>query len=195
MREKGGNNPPTLPRILGISESDRQPLHTPPRWFPPHSGGNPLLSQVVEALSPHPSSSSDLSPLPSLNLGFPDHYCPRTFVAAMPSDDSLAQCKNMSSERPFLLTLFSLPWNYPDGIGHKAQEDKNFVLVLVVPQLPVQGLPSIQWMQNVKGEHWLDLLWQSLALVCVTGVPYSLPPTPAPACPLPATPFLTSPCP
>lgn len=124
---KEGTTPPALPRILGISESDRQPLHTTPPWLPPHSGGNPLLSQVVEAQSPHPSSSSDLSPLPSRNLGFPDHYCPRTFVPAMPSGDSLAQCKSMSSERLFLLTLFSLPWNYPDGMGHKAQEDKNLI--------------------------------------------------------------------
>lgn len=90
----------------------------------------------------------------------------------MPSGDSLAQCKSVSSERPFLLTLFPLPWNYPDGVDHKAQEAKN----LVSPgpgssQLPVQGLPSIQWIQNDKeNTARLCLLWPSLALVCVTSL-------------------------
>lgn len=87
MREEEEDNLSNTPQggILGLSESDKQPLHTTPPWLPQHSGWSPLLSQVMEA--PHPSFPSDLSWLPSLSLPFPAPYCPRTFACATPTGD------------------------------------------------------------------------------------------------------------
>lgn len=130
MREKGGRReqlPQHSPGSLGyLSLTDSpciQPLlgshptqegtHFSARWW--RLGVHTLLPPLT------------FHPYPLRTLASQIIYCPRTFVPAMPSGDSLAQCKSMSSERLFLLTLFSLPWNYPDGMGHKAQEDKNLI--------------------------------------------------------------------
>nr|KAF6349229.1 hypothetical protein mMyoMyo1_011777 [Myotis myotis] len=167
-REQPPQHPPGIP---GISESDRQPLHTTPPWLPPHSGGSLLLSQVVEAPSPHPSSSSGLSPLPSLNLGFPDHYYPRTFVPAMPSGDSLAQCKVCPQRGPsyspcsHYLGIIQMEW-----IVRLKKLRTSSLLGLVVPQLPVRGLPGVQRTQSVKGEHCLGLVVPQLPVRGLPGV-------------------------
>lgn len=72
------------------------------------------------------------------------------------------------------------------------------ILGLVVPQLPVQGLPSIQWIKNVKGEHCLvgfAVAVSGLGL-CDWPVGRRAPHTPPKKKkPAPATPFLTWPCP